>query len=168
MRPLVRYTLGIMMAVPATAVLTTADAQGAVQTACSIIDAEEMKRLTGLKDILKQGLVPSDPSETPKGVSECEFLGIGFSLTSSMTREQFDATRKDQAKRGTKVEAVSGVGDDAYYWWDPRPGSFRQVGIALRAGKSRLVIMDLVSSDSIEAAKPMLLTVAKYTAPKLR
>jgi len=44
----------------------------------------------------------------------------------------------------------------------------KQVGIAFRAGASRLVIMDMVSSDSIEAAKPMLLKVARYTAPKVR
>jgi hypothetical protein len=166
-RPILRYTLGAMMAVQASAALTAA-AQGTTQTACSLINAEELKRLTELKDILNRGPVPSDPSETPKGVTECEFLGFSFSLTSPMTRTWFDDTRKDQVKSGAKVEPISGVGDDAYYWWDPKPGSLKQVGIAFRAGASRLVIMDMVSSDSIEAAKPMLLKVARYTVPKVR
>ncbi len=85
-----------------------------------------------------------------------------------MTSTSFDDTRKGQVKSGTRVEPISGVGDDAYYWWDPTPGSLKQVGIAFRAGASRLVIMDMVSSDSIEAAKPMLLKVARYAAPKVR
>ena len=145
-----------------------AKTQGTGPTACSIIDAVELKRLTGRTDLLRRGPVPSDPSETPKGLSECEFLGFGFSLASPATKQWFDGARADQVKQGTKVQPISGLGDDAYYWWDPRPGTHRQVGIALRAGTSRLVIMDLVPADSVEAVKPVLLTVAKAVAGKLR
>ena len=145
-----------------------AKTQGTGPTACSIIDVAELKRLTGRTDILRRGPVPSDPSETPKGLTECEFLGFSFSLASPATKQWFDGTRADQVKQGTKVQPVSGLGDDAYYWWDPRPGTHRQVGIAFRTGTSRLVIMDLVPSDSVEAVKPVLLTVAKAVAGKVR
>lgn len=145
-----------------------ANGQGTGPTACSIIDVAELKRLTGRTDILRRGPVPSDPSETPKGLSECEFLGFSFSLASPATKQWFDGTRADQVKQGTKVQPISGLGDDAYYWWDPRPGTHRQVGIAFRAGTSRLVIMDLVPADSVEAVKPVLLTVAKAVAGKVR
>ena len=112
---------------------TAATGQGPGPTACSIIDVAELKRLTGRTDILRRGPVPSDPSETPKGLTECEFLGFSFSLASPATKQWFDGTRADQVKQGTKVQPVSGLGDDAYYWWDPRPGTHRQVGIAFRA-----------------------------------
>ena len=176
--PLQRLTLGIGAAIYAFGVLpsisaesrgqSAANGQGTGPTACSIIDVAELTRLTGRKDILKTGPVAADPADTPKGVSECEFLGFSFSLTSDMTQQWFDRTRSDQAKRGTKIQPVSGVGDEGYYWWDPKPGPLRQAGIAFRAGKSRLVIMDMVSSDSVEAVKPALLTVAKAVAGKVR
>jgi len=176
--PMLRKTLGILMTAQAIIAVSTAGAQsgakaapaaqGGGPTACSIINADELKRLTGLKDWLGKGPVAADPSEVPKGVSECEYLGLSFSLTSSMTPKWFDDTRNGQVKNGTKTQPVSGVGDDAYYWWDPKPGSLRQVGIAFRTGSHRLVIMDMTSSDSVEVVKPQLLAVAKATAPKLR
>jgi hypothetical protein len=143
-------------------------AQAAGPTACSIINADELKQLTGLRDALRRGPVAADPSELPKGITECEYLGLSFSLTTRMTREWFDRTRQDQIKQGTKVEPVPGVGDEAYYWWDPRPGTYRQVGISIRAGSYRLAIIDMASSDSIQAAKATVLKAARHTAPKLR
>ena len=42
----------------------------------SIFDAEELKRLTSLKDVLPQGPVAANPSEVPKRVTECEYLAL--------------------------------------------------------------------------------------------
>ena len=171
-------TLGTLVTAHTVAVATAAAAQsggktasavqGAGPTACSMIDAEELKRLTGLTDLLKQGPVPTDPADLPKGRTECEYLGFTFSLSSVAGREAFDRSRTIVAKDGTKVESVSGVGDDAFYWWDARPGSMNQVGIAVRSGNRQLTVLDLASSDSIAAVKPRLLAVAKSLAPKLR
>lgn len=176
MRPALRSTLGVPAILLASAGLSTVVAQGAGKaagqttgpTACSIIDAAEVKRITGRTDFLGRGPVPADPNETPKGVSECEFLGISFSLTSAMKPDWFNSTRNDQVKSGTKVEPLSGIGDDAYYWWDPKPGTDRQVGVAFRTGQYRLVIMDMTSADSIQILKPTLLAIAKSTAPRVR
>jgi len=137
-------------------------------TACSIISAEEVKRITGLQDVLKKGPVPTDPSDLPAGRTECEYLGYTFSLSSAVTRESFDRGRGIAAQGGTKVESVSGVGDDAFYWWDPKPGTMQQVGIAVRSGTHQVTIMDLASSDSIVVVMPRLLTVARSLVPKLR
>jgi hypothetical protein len=161
-------TLGATAMLIALASPLTVMAQAGGPTACSIINAEELKQLTGLRDVLRRGPVAADPSELPKGITECEYLGLSFSLSTRMTREWFDRTRQDQIKQGTKVEPVSGLGDEAYYWWDPRPGTYRQVGIALRSGSYRLAIMDMASSDSIQAAKATVLKAAQHTAPKLR
>ena len=176
MHPTHRSTLGITAVVLTAASLATAPAplgaraaaaQGTTPTACSLVDAAELMRITGRKDVLKQGPVPSEPGDTPKGITECEFLGFSLSLTEGMTPQWFERSRADQRKTIT-TEPVTGVGEEAYYWWDPRPGTYRQVGIALRKGTSRLVVMDLAPSDSIEALKPVLLSVAKSAAAKMR
>jgi len=142
-------------------------AQGG-QTACSIIDQAELKRLTGLKDNLGTGPVLTDPSELPKGRSECEYLGLTFSLSSPTSTDDFARARVIQGKGGTKIEPVAGVGDEAFYWWDSGKGSSNQVGIAVRAGNRQLTVLDLTSSDSVASAKPRLLTIAKSLVPKLR
>jgi hypothetical protein len=142
-------------------------AQGG-QTACSIIDAAELKRLTGLKDVLGKGPVPADPSELPKGRSECEYLGLTFSLSSPTSADAFARSRASQGTGKTKIESVAGVGDEAFYWWDSGPGSYNQVGIAVRAGSRQLTVLDLTSSDSLASVKPRLLTIAKSIVPKLR
>ena len=160
-------TLGILVAAQMLIVASTALAQ-AGPTACSIINAEEMKRITGLKDVLKTGPQATDPSELPKGRSECEYLGLTFSVSSPAPKPYFDGTRASQAKIGMKVETAAGVGDDAFYWWDPKPGPMRQLGIAVRISNRQLTVLDLTSSDSIAAVKPRLLAIAKALAPKLQ
>lgn len=162
-----RFALGILIA-QAAAAFPSASAQATNVNACTVISTEELKRITGRRDVLGTGPQPSDPSETPKGISECEHLALSFSLASKETHEWFVEMQKRQEKDGTKVSPVAGVGDEAYFWWDPKSKYNAQVGIALRVGARRLVIMDLAPQDSIEALKPMLLNVAKATVPRLR
>jgi hypothetical protein len=173
-----RVALGALIAgVQALGIVSTAAAQSASkaappaqggQTACSIIDPAELERLTGLEDKLGKGPVLTDPSELPKGRSECEYLGLTFSLSSPTSTDDFARARAIQGKGGTKIESVAGVGDEAFYWWDSGKGSYNQVGIAVRAGNRQLTVLDLTSSDSVAAAKPRLLTIAKSLVPKLR
>ena len=66
------------------------------------------------------------------------------------------------------MQSVSGLGDEAYYMWDPRPGSDRNVGVVYRVGGKRVTVGELAASDSIEAAKSMLMQVAKVALPKLK
>lgn len=160
-------TLGAVTFAQVLGVASTAAAQAGGPTACSIIDPTEIQRVSGLKDRLRMGPQATDPSELPKGRSECEYLGLTFSL-SAIPQQAFERTRADLTKRGTKVESAPGVGDDAFYWWDPKPGTYRQLGIAVRAGTRQLTVLDLTSSDSIAAVKPRLLAIAKSLAPKLR
>jgi hypothetical protein len=65
------------------------------------------------------------------------------------------------------VQQVSGVGDEAYYLWNPKPGPYRAVGIVYRLGTRQLAIGEMVPSDSIEGRKPTLLSFARLTAPKV-
>jgi len=142
--------------------------QAGAPTACSIIDAEQLKRLTGRTDVLKRGPMKGDPASPAEGRTGCSYLGFIFELNTPAKREWFDETRSFLVNSRAKIQPVSGVGDGAFYWWDPKPGYTRPVGIVLRAGTSGLMIMDMTSSDSIDVVKPELLTVAKAVVPKLR
>jgi hypothetical protein len=93
----IRIALGaLIVGVQGLGIVSTAAAQSASkaaspaqggQTACSIIDPAELKRLTGLKDFPGRGPVPADPADLPKGRSECEYLGLTFSLSSPVSTE---------------------------------------------------------------------------------
>jgi hypothetical protein len=145
-------------------------AQTGTLNACSLFDANELKKLTGRKDLLGEGPQPSDPSQLPKHMHQCDFLDLSFTLTANMTPEWFARNRKQQEARPDrwKVASVVGVGDEAYYMWDPRPGEDRNVGIVLRASGKQLAIGDMVSSNEIEAVKPKLLAIAKLVVPRMK
>lgn len=169
MRPLVWYTLGIVAITDMAILARTAGAQAAVN-ACSLLDAAELKQITKRKDVLGQGPQASNPTDLPKHMSACEFLNMNLTLTAGMTPESFAQNRQQQEARANrwKVASVSGVGDEAYYVWDPRPGQNRSVGIVLRAKGQQLAIGDTVPSDSIEAMKPILLSIAKQAVLRMK
>lgn len=170
MRSAIRYTLGIAIVVHLGVAVPPAAGQGASPHACSLITAGEMQRLTGRKDFV--GLTPraSSPSELPAHMSECAFLDMSLTLTSTMTPEWFARNRQQSQARPDrwKVQSISGLGDEGYYLWDPRPGSDRSVGIVFRVGNKQLAIGDLVPSDSIDVMKSRLLSIAKLTIPRMK
>lgn len=178
MQPSIRFSLGMAVAAPmliatlrATSsanITTTPAVQGGAPTACSIIDAEQLKRLTGRNDVLKRGPRREDPPIPAEGRTACSYLGFIFELDAPAKREWFDETRRDLTKSGSKTQPVPGVGDGAYYWWDLGPDETRSVGMALRVGTRGLLIIYMTSPDSIELVKPELLKVAKAIVPKLR
>ena len=164
MRNAIRTTFSAAVLVYVSAALSPVTAQGS--TKCTVLTAAEIEQVTEAAESGNLKPMISVAPQVPQGVSECDYLGISFSLTAQMSKQWFDATRTDQAKGGTKVTPVSGVGDDAYYWYLPAK-SLGQMGIAFRVGQSRLVIMDLVNSDAeAEQVKPVLLALAKAAAPK--
>jgi hypothetical protein len=169
-RSLVSYTLGIAVAVHMTVALHTVSGQASTPNACALIDAAELKRLTGGKDVLGSGPEVSSPGQLPKNMSQCTYLSYTFALTTAMTPEQFARTRDQQAARTAKwkVQSVSGLGDEAYYLWDFRPGSYRSVGIVFRTAGQQMALGTMTSSDSVEAMKKTVLSVAKAVAGKMR
>jgi hypothetical protein len=148
----------------------TVAGQAAYPHVCTLINAAELQQITGRTDLA--GLAPraSTPSELPAYMSECDFLDMSFTLTATMTPEWFDRNRKQSEARPDrwKVQSISGLGDEGYYLWDPRPGSDRSVGIVFRVGSKQVTIGDMVPSDSIELMKPKLLSLAKLTVPRIK
>ena len=166
----IRYALGSTALFQlAVALPTVARAQATGDHACSLVDAAELKGLTK-RDDYGQKPQASDPSQLRQGTTECDYLSISYTLTSNMTKEWFARDRRttEATPDRWKVESISGLGDEAYYMWDPRPGSDRSVGIVVRAGGKRLSIGELASSDSLEASKSLMLSLAKLALPKLK
>ena len=169
MRSTIGFTLGItaLAHVAAGPVVT---AQAADPHACTYFQASDVQQITGRKDLLGQGPQASKPGETLAGTTECDFLDISMTVTSNMTPAWFarDKATLEKSPDRWKVQSVPGIGDEAYYMWDPRPGSERNVGIVYRAGGKRVAVGELAASDSIEAAKKMLTQIAKLALPKLK
>jgi hypothetical protein len=170
MRSAVGFTLGISALLQIT-VASASVAQAADPHACTYFQASDVLKITGRKDVLGQGPQASKPGETLAGTTECDFLSVSMTVTSNMTPAWFarDKATLENSPYKWKVESVSGLGDEAYYMWDPRPGSNRNVGIVYRAGGKRVSVGELAASaDSIQSAKQMLMQIAKLALPKLK
>ena len=169
MHPAIRYTLGIATVAQVTVAPLTASGQVAGPSACTLIDAAEWVRLTGKKDVLGRGPLLSPSDESPPNTSVCSFLSISVAVRPNMTAERFARIRQGSDPNVWKTESISGLGDEAYYLWDSRPGgSSRSVVINYRSGSTDVGIEHVVPPDSIAATKRMLLGIAKSTASKVR
>ena len=171
MQRTIRYAIVGFAAIQLSATLpSVAEAQGGPGHACSLVDAAQWRTITGRKDFGNQGLQASTPEQLKAGVTECDYLTISLTQTSDMTAERFARTRKssEQNPDRWKTESISGLGDEAYYMWDPRPGAFRSVGLLFRTAGKQIAMGTQAPSDSIPATKQMLLTLAKATAPKVK
>ena len=170
MRSVFLYTLGIATIVYVGVASPPAAGQAASPNACSLVDAAELQRLTGRKDILGRGPRASSPSELPNYMSECDFLEMSFTLTSTMTPEWFARNRQQSEARPDRwtVQSTSGLGDEGYYLWDPRPGPYRSVGIVFRVASKQVAIGSMAPSDSVDVMKSKLLSIAKLTIPRMK
>ena len=170
MRSVFGLTLGFTALVQATVAVPLVVGQTADPHACSYFQASDLLQITGRKDLLGQGPQASKPGDTAAGTTECGFLNVSMTVTSNMTPAWFarDRATSEKATDRWKVQPVSGLGDEAYYMWDPRPGANRNVGIVYRAGGKRVSVGELAASDSIESAKQTLMKIAKLALPKLK
>ena len=161
---------GLVSVAANTIPLPTASGQATGPNACALIDAAELMKLTGKKDVLGKGPERSTPDQLPKHMSQCDFLGFNFTLTTNSSSASFAQVRRDHETKPNrwKVESLSGLGDEAFYMWDPRPGSYRSVGLVFRSGSSMVAVGDQTKSDSIEALKKSLLPVAKHMAARVK
>ena len=141
--------------------------QGAL-TACSVVDTTFVKRLTGRRDYLDRPPIEVEKSIPGPERTSCMYVEVTYELASPMKAGTFASDRAFLAKGGAKTAPVSGIGDEAYYWWSPQPGRTRPVGIVFRTKSSQLNIFEVTSSDSIEIFKPRLMQLAKSAAAKLR
>ena len=170
MRPVFALTLGIPALLQVTGAASTSVAQAPDPHACTYFQASDLLQITGRKDLSGEGPRASKPGETLAGTTECDFVNVSMTVTSNMTPAWFarDKANLEKTPDKWKVQSVPGLGDEAYYMWDPRPGSDRNVGIVYRAGGKRVAVGDMVSADEMESTKSMLMKIARLALPKLQ
>ena len=164
MRQVIRTALvtAIAMHLSATLSAAAAQAKGEPTTlhACSLLSPAEIRRISGKEDPLN---LPPRRTDLAGGITECGYLGYNLSLNPDIPSAEFAASRKRQTQSGAKIEAIAGLGDEAYYWEQGM-----QLGIALRIGQRRLAMVDLIQPDELQAAKTIMLNLAKAAAAKMR
>jgi hypothetical protein len=136
--------------------LVRLSAQTAAPEACSLLSVEELEKALG------RPFGRSRQRQEQSGTS-CRFTaGAGGSITVSVAatlKADFDQFRKLLTDEGKRPEAVSGVGDDAYYW-DAR--------IYVRVGSRSMTIWNGEPKQAGDKLRGEVLTLARLLAPKLR
>jgi hypothetical protein len=173
MRPHNSLALGLLVAFQLVIGRSTALAQAPAPSAgtrsqtvaaCLVLTPQEIERISKLRNTFNMPPEGEGVSTTATG---CHYLEFDFQLTRPMTREAFIARRDREARSGHKIQPVSGVGDDAYFWEQPS-ASNGLLAIGLRVGQSEFGIQVMLPADSVAVMKPVLLELAKAAAPKLR
>ena len=98
------------------------------------------------------------------GESSCHFSGrVQSGLTISLsptTKANFDDFRKLLVEQGEKPEAVTGIGDSAYFW---NPGR-----IYVLTGRTMITVSFSEQSRADEKSKQDLLALARAVIGKLK
>ena len=137
-----------------------AHAQTSLPEACAVISPAEVTTILGRKDFGK----PRSEKGPGPGESSCSFpgrvrSGVSVSL-SPTTAANFDEFRKLLLEQGEKPEAVTGVGDAAYFW---HPGR-----VYVLTGRTMITVSFSNETSVNEKMKQDLLALARAVMAKLK
>jgi hypothetical protein len=133
--------------------------------ACALFSAVEIARLTGRREIAHYRQVPSAPGSVPN-TSDCGLQGssLHIHLERLPSIARFTAMRNSLLKSGS-VEAVPGIGDDAFFRID---GTGRYEANVRVGHQSVTFTISSEMASSPRVARDLLLPLAKAAAQKLR
>jgi hypothetical protein len=155
-----RLSFCVALAAVTSLPLHGAHAQTSVPDACDVISAAEVTTILGRKDFGK----PRSEKGAAPGESSCRFPGrvrSGVSIAlSPTTKAGFDELRKLLAEQGEKPEAVTGVGDAAYFW---HPGR-----VYVLTGRTMVTVSFSNETAVNEKIKQDLLALARAVVAKLK
>ncbi len=131
--------------------------QPTVPEACALFTLGQAGQATG------RTFRRTRPGSQP-GATTCDLIGgtegnINVVLSPSASKKDFDEFRTLLEDQGEKLEAVSGVGDDAYYWG---------TRIYVRAGARHLTIWNGDPMQPAADVRADVLALAKLAQPKLK
>jgi hypothetical protein len=131
--------------------------QSPAPDACALFSLEEAGKATGR--VFRR----ARPDNGPEGTM-CDLIGgtggnISIALSPSSSKKTVDDFRKLLAEQGEKVEPVTGLGDEAFYWGDR---------IHVRVGTRLLVIYNGDSSQPSARVRTEILALARLGVTKLR
>jgi hypothetical protein len=174
--------------VTATSVQTFAQGRaggGAAQSgnpACNILTPDELRTLTGFPGYKRPS--PGDPAgQGAGGGASCQYESTGPTvdargnavnekgpLLSLVLIEGKNYTKTMPMARGCRKEAVSGVGDEAFFEVCPSAGRLsRTPPLYVKAGTKDLIVqMDIDPPDTEATLRPKAVAVAKAAAAKVR
>ena len=153
-------SLCVALAAVASVPLHVAHAQTSVPEACTVISLEEVTTILGRKNFGQ----PRPQKGAAPGESSCQFAarvqsGVTVSL-SPTTRANFDEFRQLLVEQGEKPEAVTGVGDAAYFW---HPGR-----VYVLTGRTMITVSLSNETAVNEKMKQDLLALARAVMSKLK
>lgn len=154
-------SLCVALAAVASVPVQVAHAQTSVPEACAVISLAEVTTIIGRRDVGK----PRPEKGAAPGESSCSFPGRGQSgVTVSLSptaRADFDEFRKLLVEQGEKPEAVTGIGDAAYFW---HPGR-----VYVLTGRTMITVSFSNETGGVnEKMKQDLLALARAVVAKLK
>ena len=131
--------------------------QPARVAACKLLSKEEVKKILPWQAMFDQMPIEEDPIGTTG--SSCNYPSTTIQIL-AYTPRFFE-----QARKLGKLEPVAGVGDEAYFFADPRG----YADLYAKAG-NRIVTVQANPGpkEKVEALKPGVITLAKALIAKLR
>ena len=168
-------------ALPADAAQPRADATRSGNPACNILSPEELRTITGYPGY-RQPSPGDDAGQGAGGGASCQYMG-GLAvdakgkpvnekgpLLSLVVIDGKNYTKTRSMPRNCKNEAVSGVGDAAFFELCPSTGRVRQTPpLYVKSGNKDLILqLDIDESETAATAQSKVIAVAKAAAAKLR
>lgn len=153
-----RFVRGCLVALAvglaAPAVLLAQGRESPKISACSLLTREEVKR--HLPWIAALDALPHEEEPIGDSGSSCNYPSVFIQVLPSSSRVW------EMARQKAGVEAVSGVGDEAYF----HNNSDEYAELYVKTGNHVLTVQANVN-DTIEAVKPGVLSLAKALVGKL-
>ena len=125
--------------------------------ACKLLSKEEVKKILPWQAMFDQMPIDEDPIGTTG--SSCNYPSTTIQILA------YTARFFEQARKLGKLEPVAGVGDEAYFFADPRGYADLYVKVG-----NRIVTVQANPGpkEKAEALKPNVITLAKALIAKLR
>ena len=123
-------------------------------SACSLVPKEEVKRYLPWSSVLDNMPIEEEPIGAVG--SSCNYPTV-FVQVMPFSQGTFDAARRQGG-----LEAISGVGDEAYF----RNNADRYAELYVKSGK-QLLTLQANLEDDMESVKPGVLNLAKVLVAKL-
>jgi len=125
--------------------------------ACSLLPKDEVKKLIAGGPLFDQ--LPAEEEPVGAAGSSCNYAGVMIQVF-SFSPGTFDAVKK----RG-RLEAVSGVGDEAYLY--DNPSGYAELYV--KVGTRMLTIQrDLDAKATVASVRPAVIALANALVAKLR
>jgi hypothetical protein len=145
--------------------------------ACALLSIDEIRKATGRQDY-PPGSNGDQLGEGVGGGSSCQYGGDTFSpgdhppmlsLVLIPGKRYTETRRAGKLRPGCSIEAVSGLGDEAFFESCADPKPIRSAPLFVKVGANDLIFqLDVKPPATPASLKPTLIAVARAAVGKLR